>query len=264
MLRKNSMVLRSEPAPSARRRRTRDRLLGAALIVFARRGVDGAPIEELCEEAGMTRGAFYSNFSSIDELVVDLTDRAVEHTVAGIRGIIATAEGEYSVAHVDPSGEPEQRLENLRRSARSALSRKRLGWTVSIAWTITEAEIELHTIRNPDLRAQFLELRNAQFQTVGVEIGQLLSRHGARTKIPIDVLIRHLAATDRRVTKDAIPPRALELAPVPDASELVADTMSRPGEDFDASKLPEHSLLHTVERDLDPVIDLLGALVEFD
>ena len=47
---------------TARRAATRERLIDAAIDVFAEKGVLGASVEEICEDAGFTRGAFYSNF----------------------------------------------------------------------------------------------------------------------------------------------------------------------------------------------------------
>jgi AcrR family transcriptional regulator len=51
---------------------TRKRLLDAAERVFLRRGLQGSSVEEITAEAGFTRGAFYSNFKSKDELFVEL------------------------------------------------------------------------------------------------------------------------------------------------------------------------------------------------
>jgi AcrR family transcriptional regulator len=51
---------------------TRTRLLDAAEQVFLRRGLHGSSVEEITAEAGFTRGAFYSNFKSKDELFVEL------------------------------------------------------------------------------------------------------------------------------------------------------------------------------------------------
>ncbi len=54
---------------------TRERLLDAAGAVFAERGFAASTIEDVCERAGFTRGAFYSNFETKDELLVQLLDR---------------------------------------------------------------------------------------------------------------------------------------------------------------------------------------------
>ncbi|MBZ6102430.1 TetR/AcrR family transcriptional regulator [Streptomyces olivaceus] len=51
-----------------RRVRTRANLLDAAFEVFAAKGFGRVSIEEVCDAAGYSRGAFYSNFDSLDEL----------------------------------------------------------------------------------------------------------------------------------------------------------------------------------------------------
>jgi AcrR family transcriptional regulator len=51
---------------------TRRRFFDAAERVFLRRGLRGSSVEEISAEAGFTRGAFYSNFRSKDELFVAL------------------------------------------------------------------------------------------------------------------------------------------------------------------------------------------------
>ncbi|WP_282083635.1 TetR/AcrR family transcriptional regulator [Streptomyces tendae] len=51
-----------------RRVHTRANLLDAAFAVFAAKGFGRVSIEEVCEAAGYSRGAFYSNFDSLDEL----------------------------------------------------------------------------------------------------------------------------------------------------------------------------------------------------
>jgi AcrR family transcriptional regulator len=47
---------------------TRARLLEAANAVFARRGLHQASIDDVAEEAGFTKGAFYANFESKEDL----------------------------------------------------------------------------------------------------------------------------------------------------------------------------------------------------
>jgi AcrR family transcriptional regulator len=54
------------------RDQTRQRLFAAAAEVFSSRGIGGASIEAIAEAAGFTRGAFYSNFASKDELIIEM------------------------------------------------------------------------------------------------------------------------------------------------------------------------------------------------
>ncbi|MDQ0681644.1 AcrR family transcriptional regulator [Streptomyces achromogenes] len=73
-----------------RRVRTRANLLDAAFAVFAAKGFGRVSIEEVCEAAGYSRGAFYSNFGSLDELFfalyqerADVIARQVADALAG-------------------------------------------------------------------------------------------------------------------------------------------------------------------------------------
>jgi AcrR family transcriptional regulator len=61
---------------------TRSRLLNAAERVFLQRGLQSSSVEEIAAEAGYTRGAFYSNFDSKDELFVELLQDRVYHRYA--------------------------------------------------------------------------------------------------------------------------------------------------------------------------------------
>lgn len=61
-----------QPAPLRRRIETRRRLLAAAAELFDERGTIGQSVEELSTRAGYTRGAFYSNFATVDELYLAL------------------------------------------------------------------------------------------------------------------------------------------------------------------------------------------------
>lgn len=65
---------RGEFDRSARKAETRTRLLEAAARVYARRGLDGATLEEVAAEAGFTKGAVYGNFGSKENLLLALME----------------------------------------------------------------------------------------------------------------------------------------------------------------------------------------------
>jgi AcrR family transcriptional regulator len=60
---------------------TRDKLFEAAARVFEEQGIGGARIETLAAAAGFSRGAFYSNFKSKDELIIAMLEDHLEQTV---------------------------------------------------------------------------------------------------------------------------------------------------------------------------------------
>jgi AcrR family transcriptional regulator len=60
---------------------TRERLFEAAAQVFEEQGIGAASIEAITAAAGFTRGAFYSNFASKDELIIAMLGDHVEQSV---------------------------------------------------------------------------------------------------------------------------------------------------------------------------------------
>src|ERR1700749_5108134 len=60
---------------------TREKLFEAAARVFEEQGIGGASIEAIAAAAGFTRGAFYSNFASKDELIIAMLEDHVEQSI---------------------------------------------------------------------------------------------------------------------------------------------------------------------------------------
>jgi AcrR family transcriptional regulator len=54
---------------------TRRKLLGAALRIFARDGFEAARLEDIAAESGHTRGAFYANFDTKEDLFFALLEQ---------------------------------------------------------------------------------------------------------------------------------------------------------------------------------------------
>src|SRR4051812_33700118 len=64
------------------REQTTQRLLDAAQKLIARKGLDAASVENIAEAAGYSRGAFYSNFKSKDDLFIELLRRDHQKSLA--------------------------------------------------------------------------------------------------------------------------------------------------------------------------------------
>jgi AcrR family transcriptional regulator len=60
---------------------TRDKLFEAAARVFEEQGIGGVSIEAIAAAAGFSRGAFYSNFESKDELIIAMIEDHVERSI---------------------------------------------------------------------------------------------------------------------------------------------------------------------------------------
>jgi AcrR family transcriptional regulator len=75
------VLLMSRERTRPTREETRRRLFEAAAAVFEDQGIGSASVEAITSAAGFTRGAFYSNFASKDELIAAMLADHVEQTV---------------------------------------------------------------------------------------------------------------------------------------------------------------------------------------
>jgi AcrR family transcriptional regulator len=71
---------------------TRSCLIKSAAKVFARRGLQQASIDEVTEDAGFTKGAFYANFKSKEELFLAMLDERFAARLTEIDAALASDE----------------------------------------------------------------------------------------------------------------------------------------------------------------------------
>jgi AcrR family transcriptional regulator len=69
------------------REQTTQRLLDAAQKLIAKKGLEAASVENIAAAAGYTRGAFYSNFSSKDDLFIELLRRDHQKSTAQLTAL---------------------------------------------------------------------------------------------------------------------------------------------------------------------------------
>ena len=172
---------------AAKKAETRRRLLDAAAEVFRAKGFQGASVEAICAHAGFTRGAFYSNFESKEEMFVELLQERVY-------------EGYREMARAVPQDLPP--VERLRWSARELQARYEdpdTSWLFEL-WL----ECLAHAARHPEFRslaATFWSGTRAlnasaleqAFEAEGVPL-PLESKHLATALIALDIglAVQHL------------------------------------------------------------------------
>jgi AcrR family transcriptional regulator len=76
----------------AGRAETRARLIAAAGEAFAERGLQDVSIDELARRAGFTKGAFYANFDSKEQLFLAMLDDRFERRAEEMRRALETGE----------------------------------------------------------------------------------------------------------------------------------------------------------------------------
>lgn len=71
---------------------TRSCLMRSAAKVFARRGLHQASIDDVTADAGYTKGAFYANFDSKEDLFLAMLDERFEQRLEQIRRLMASGD----------------------------------------------------------------------------------------------------------------------------------------------------------------------------
>jgi AcrR family transcriptional regulator len=151
-----------EPVRSARRDATRERVLDAALVVFAERGVFGGTVEEICEQAGFTRGAFYSNFEDKEDVLQALIEREHARLLAYVDASMdLVSDGPGSLREVADTADTAGFLGAIVERILASVPGDRF---VSLLQT----EMEIHAVRQPASSRPFLEA-DARFRARIVE-----------------------------------------------------------------------------------------------
>ena len=164
-------------ATTRRREATRQKLLDAAAQVFAEVGLDAASVEAICERAGFTRGAFYSNFETKDELFLELSGNVARERVDAVRSRVLELEEAGALGDI-----PEDALAIVQKVL-DVSADDRLG-------VLLMSEIRIHALRNPQLAAAYLaqeaEMRQSVTQIIE-DIGRAKSLH---YRLPADEAAR--------------------------------------------------------------------------
>ena len=130
---------------------TKRKLLEAAKRIFARDGFEAARLEDIAAGAGYTRGAFYANFESKEDIFFALLEEWVRERTDSL------------IAVLDRSDDPAEKLAALRKHyARIARDRRLV---------LISLEFKLFALRHPEAHAR-LQDRHRRIRACW---GQLLS-----------------------------------------------------------------------------------------
>ena len=183
----------SVSAPSARRTQTRDRLITAAVSVFADRGIIGASVVEISERAGFTRGAFYSNFADKDDLVLAMLRHYSERDLQMVQEISKALTDNAELA-----GNPPGTLINI------ALTRLFGDAAHDRDAILVRNEMNLYAIRRPELRDTYRSYLNQLYDRIGGLVDHALHAIGLEFNIEYRVAMPMLHACSSQVEMAAL------------------------------------------------------------
>jgi AcrR family transcriptional regulator len=132
-----SAAVRSRTRQAERTRATRRKLLDAGKRIFAQQGFEAARLEDIAAGAGYTRGAFYANFKSKEDIFFALFEEWVRERIESLAGALRR--------HSDPS----EKLAALRAHYAELAKDRRL--------VLISMEFKLFAMRHPESHAR---LRN--------------------------------------------------------------------------------------------------------
>ena len=141
--------------------------------LFVEQGFGATSIPDICTRAGLTKGAFYSNFPNKDALFLALLDRSWARRAEWLRHAMPTA---GAVAAGPAEGTPATSPE------------------VDRQWTLVSVEFSLHAIRRPDVAALLVEHEVRVRSELAVLVAESLEREGRVPTVPVLDLARMIVA----------------------------------------------------------------------
>jgi AcrR family transcriptional regulator len=128
---------------------TRRKLLDAAKRIFARDGFEAARLEDIAAQAGYTRGAFYANFNSKEDIFFALFEEWVSERIE----FVTTAMRRHS--------DPAEKLAALRTHYAEIATDRRL--------VLISMEFKLFALRHPEAHAR-LRSRHRRIRATFAEL----------------------------------------------------------------------------------------------
>lgn len=166
--------------------RTRKRLVSSAITLFSKKGIDRPSLDEICHEAGVTRGAFYVHFRDRDALLAAVMDEVgqafLDSFFGGAQGTLplasafasAMATGAYPLTRRGGM-RPHQLLDAC---ARSKLIRRR--YTTLVREAIDRLRVRMST-------EQSAGTLRAELDPKAVSVLLLMLAIGAHTLVDLDL-----------------------------------------------------------------------------
>ncbi|GAB3899438.1 hypothetical protein GCM10029964_085370 [Kibdelosporangium lantanae] len=165
--------LGSPKGMTRRRAETRRRVIEAAYDVFTELGIRDAPVELICERAGFTRGAFYSNFASKEELFLAVYEVRMQERTERLRVAVAEA-----TAGIDPAS-----ADAVTRVLQDASVLFMESLTADETWYLLNVEFRAQALRQPELRAPTAAAERRFHDALAEILLDLLGRLGLRLTV---------------------------------------------------------------------------------
>ena len=153
-----------------KQRQTRSCLLRSAAKVFARRGLEGASIDEVAADAGFTKGAFYANFSSKQDCFLAMLDERFAERLSQLEALTAA----------------EDHLEDQARSAAADFTHY---LSADRDWERLFFEFAAYAARDEAFRVELVKRYRTLREGMAAVFERRLSELGVRSPVPVEQLV---------------------------------------------------------------------------
>jgi AcrR family transcriptional regulator len=148
----------SRTRQTERTRATRRKLLDAAKGIFAQQGFEAARLEDIAAGAGYTRGAFYANFKSKEDIFFALFEEWVRERIESLASALSR--------HSDPA----EKLVALRTHYAELATDRRL--------VLISMEFKLFALRHPEAHARLRSRHRRVRASFGEVFAELMGTLG--------------------------------------------------------------------------------------
>lgn len=147
--------------------KTRSALLRSAAKLICRKGIGEASVEDISTDAGYTKGAFYANFKSKEEMFLVMLDEAYSEELERLE------------AHLPGEGAP---AEEVRESAEDFIAFVRS----DPDWPRLYFEFVVYAARNPDFREELATRNQAMRERIAEVIRNWSADFAAQPPFPYE------------------------------------------------------------------------------
>lgn len=147
---------------------TRAALIASARDLFIQKGFAGASVNEIAEAAGFSKGAFYANFETKEDIMIAVLEQHLAEEADVFEAMLPAGESDTpALDHLWA------RLSHL---------------NVKADWATLAVELRLHAQRAPDFAAAFQKLNDKKQATFAALLEQLFVRCGKVAPLPYPAL----------------------------------------------------------------------------
>lgn len=153
---------------------TRDKLFDTATELMIRKGFHAASVNVIAEEAGFSKGAFFSNFSSKSDLLLQLTQRFKRVEIERLSTTLASGYSAEQLSHGLNAY-----IDTLKNNTRCA---------------ILDAELQLIALRDEEFSPHYYDLHEENSEALGKLITIIFNHAGKKPPLACAALAKTFTA----------------------------------------------------------------------